>query len=644
MTKTDKGTTINRRDFLNGTALSLLSGGSIAPMEAIAQGLLNSSAIPPEYYPPALTGLRGSHEGSFEVAHNFRDGETWSSVDSGESEYDLVVVGAGISGLAAAYFYRKQNGPDSRILILDNHDDFGGHAKRNEFWHEGKMYLVNGGTLNVEAPSQYSTVAAGLLWELGIDRSRYFEKNRDMFSIYRKMGLRSSLFFDRESFGEDRLVVGYGSGSIRNSISKSPLSDKAKKDVVRLYETAENYFPGLTADQTRIKLGKMSYHDYLVNVVKVDPVVVKLFQASFHGSLVCGPDAIPAIYFRDNGYPCFAGLILEDLPRDLLVNEPGGQHGRENLERAGEGDPDMYFPDGNATISRLLVRSLVPGSLPGKDIDDAITSIMNYQQLDKPHNKCRIRLNSFVTNVRNEPKDGVSVTYTTGGNAYSVKGKDVVLACWNTVIPYIFPEISTEQKEALAYGVKSPLVYSGILLSNWQSFVRAGISGVTAPGKTFSRSGLQASTVMGEYSTNRNPEKPIVLRMSAYFDAPNQGLNRREQHLVGRNKMLNTSFNDFEFMIRDKLSRVLGPHGFDDERDILGITVNRWPHGYSYSYNPLSDSHKWAYTTSDDRPCVVGREKVGRVTIANADASASPHTDAAINEAYRAVGELELSG
>ena len=234
-----------------------------------------------------------------------------------------------------------------------------------------------------------------------------------------------------------------------------------------------------------------------------------------------GPDAIPAIYFRDNGYPGFGGLDLEDLPRDLLVNEAGGQHGRENLARAREGDPDMYFPDGNATITRLLVRSLIPGSLPGKDIDDAITSIMNYQQLDKLHNKCRIRLNSFVTNVRNGSNDGVSVTYTMGGNAYSVKGKDVVLACWNTVIPYIFPEISTEQKEALAYGVKSPLVYSGILLSNWQSFVRAGISGVTAPGKTFSRSGLQASTVMGEYSTNRNPEKPIVLRMSASDQYPN---------------------------------------------------------------------------------------------------------------------------
>ena len=167
---------------------------------------------------------------------------------------------------------------------------------------------------------------------------------------------------------------------------------------------------------------------------------------------------------------------------------------------------------------------------------------------------------------------------------------------------------------------------------------------MTAPGKTFSRSSLQASVSMGDYSTNRNPNKPVVLRMSAYFDAPNQGLNRREQHRVGRNDRLKTSFNDFEFMIRDKLSRVLGPHGFDDERDILGITVNRWPHGYTYSYNPLSDSEKWAYTTSDDRPCVVGRQRVGRVAIANADASASPHTDAAINEAYRAVGEIRSLG
>ena len=252
---------ISRRDFLNGCALSMAAGGSLPPLEAMAQELVDSPTLPVDYYPPSLQGMRGSHEGSFEVAHAMRDGTTWQSVPSGESEYDLVVVGGGISGLAAAYFYRKQNGPDSQILILDNHDDFGGHAKRNEFWHEGRMFLVNGGTLNVEAPSQFSTIAAGLLWELGIDRTRYFEKNRKMFSFYRDMGLKSSMFFDRETFGSDKLVVGYNEQSIEEAIAQSPLGDDAKRDVIRLYRSKENYFQGMSAEEARSQLGRMSYRD-----------------------------------------------------------------------------------------------------------------------------------------------------------------------------------------------------------------------------------------------------------------------------------------------------------------------------------------------------------------------------------------------
>ncbi|CAN0502308.1 unnamed protein product, partial [Discosporangium mesarthrocarpum] len=217
-----------------------------SPLELLAQGQLDSAALPADYYPPTLQGMRGSHAGSFEVAHGMRDGASWQAVDAGEPEYDLVVVGGGISGLSAAYFFIKQHGPDSRVLVLDNHDDFGGHAKRNEFWHDGRMYLVNGGTLNVEAPSQYSTVSAGLLWELGIDRSRYFEKNQDVFSFYRDLGLQGSMFFDRENFGEDKLVVGYSGMPIERAMAQAPLSDKAKQDVVRLYRGTENYFEGLS--------------------------------------------------------------------------------------------------------------------------------------------------------------------------------------------------------------------------------------------------------------------------------------------------------------------------------------------------------------------------------------------------------------
>ena len=629
---------INRRDFLNGCALSVAAGSAISPLDALAQGALNPYALPADYYPPIRQGLRGSHAGSFEVAHDMRVGKQWDAVDAGDHDYDLVLVGGGLSGLAAAYFYRKQHGPDARILIVENHDDFGGHAKRNEFWHDDRMYLVNGGTLNVEAPSQYSTVAGGLLWELGIDRTRYFEENSGMWKNYADMGLKGGMFFDKETFGADHLVVGWGDSPISETIKNAPLSDEVKRDAIRLYEGSENYLPGLDAAATREKLTQMSYQDYVVNVAGCHPDVVKLYNTSLMGLFVTGMDAVPAIYCREMGYPGFDGLVLDEISPDQLAHEPGGQHGRENQQRADDSDPDMYFPDGNATIARLLVRALIPAALPGSTMEDVITSRVDYSQLDRQENNVRIRLNSTAINVGHRNNGQVQTTYVNGSKAFYVRSKGAVLACWNSVIPYICDEIPQAQKEALSYGVKAPLVYTGVLVSNWNSFVEAGISRVTAPGGYHPSIGLQPMLEMGSYRTARSPDDPIVVRMSCYFTAP--GLTRRDQHRAGRAELLATTFDTFEHHIRDQLSRILGPTGFDDERDILGIIVNRWPHGYTYSYNPLFDPLEWAYTTTSERPAVIGRQPIGRITIANADAAASPHTDAAIGEAYRAVSEL----
>jgi spermidine dehydrogenase len=632
------GERISRRDFVNGCALSLAAGTSVSPLDALAQDLLDPSALPPDYYPPTLLGMRGSHEGSFEVAHEARDGRTWNAVDSGDPTYDLVVVGGGLSGLSAAHFYRKQAGPDARILIIENHDDFGGHAKRNEFWHDGRMQLINGGTLNVEAPSQYSAIAAGLLWDLGVDRERYFETNGEMWSRYRDMGLRRGMFFDEETFGEDRLVVGYGDLPIGEFMRRAPVSDEVMVDALRLYEEKKDYLPGLNAAEKRQTLTKMSYRDFVVNIVGCHPDVMHLFDTSQLGYFVTAMDAIPAIFCRDMGYPGFDGMQINDLPPNLLAGEPGGAHGRENQARADAGDPDMYFPDGNATIARLLVRSLIPEAADGKTMEDIVTARMRYDQLDRESNKVRLRLNSTVIDVANTGAERVETTYVVGGDAYKVRSKDVVLACWNTVIPHLCREVTPEQGEALAYGSKSPLVYTGVMLSNWQSWVDAGISSVRAPGGFHPSIGLPPQLEIGDYQTSRDPAEPIVVRMSTYFYEP--GHSRREQHRIGRNRMLATPFSTFENHIRDQLSRILGPTGFDDERDILGIAVNRWPHGYAYSYNPLFDPEEWAYTTTDERPCVIGRQRIGRIAIANSDAAGSSHTDAAINEAYRAVNEL----
>ena len=208
---------IARRDFLNGMAwaagaamlpkalaMTLDSGPDPSAEEYfLAQGIAPSD---PRYYPPALTGMRGSHPGSFEIGHALRDGTRWDNADTvtdtGE-HYDLVITGAGISGLSAAHFFRKLHGPDSKILVLDNHDDFGGHAKRNEFSANGRTVLGCGGTLAIEELKLYTPEAMGLLRELGIEIQR-FEKYYDQ-DFRRAHGLKTACFFDRNVFGVDKL-------------------------------------------------------------------------------------------------------------------------------------------------------------------------------------------------------------------------------------------------------------------------------------------------------------------------------------------------------------------------------------------------------------------------------------------------------
>ena len=623
---------VSRRDFLNGVSVALT--GALLPTSRVEAFRLLQTAGD---YPPTRTGLRGSHPGSFEAAHEMRDGRTWDDATPVERSYDLIVVGGGISGLSAAHFYRKRFGPSARILVLDNHDDFGGHAKRNEFWHDGRMYLMNGGTLNVEAPSQYGTVAAGLLWELGIDRTRYYESVREVSGRYRELGLARGMFFDRETFGEDRLVPGYSSGAIASFLEKSPLSQEARADVLRVYEGREDYLPGLDSDGKKARLAKMSYRDYLLQHIGISPEVVPFFNTRAMGLFCVGIDAVPALYGWEMGFPGFEGLDLEPTSPDRLVDEPGGQHGRESDARAGEGDPDMYFPDGNATIARLLVRTLNPGAVPGSTMEDVVTSRVDYGQLDGGTSRVDIRLGATAVRVENAG-EGVRVTYVKDGRAYRVDGGASVLACWNGVIPYICPDVPREQARALLDGVKAPLVYTSVLLRNWRPFVDAGVSSVTAPGSYHTSMGLGPSLALGGYRTSQSPDEPIVVRMSRYPCSP--GLTRREQHRVGRQELLDTTFETFEREIRDQLQRSLGSHGLDPSRDIVAITVNRWPHGYTYTYNSLYDPESWCFSSTPERPAIVGRRPVGKITIANSDAAASPHSDAAINEAYRAVSEL----
>ena len=631
------GDGISRRDFLSGIPVAL-TGAALAcrDVPAFQREIEREGAAA---YPPLRTRMRGSHPGSFEVAHELvQEGREWTATETGEA-YDLVVVGAGISGLAAAHYFSKQAGPDARVLLLDNHDDFGGHAKRNEFRLDGRTYLMSGGTLYVEAPSQYGDIAGGLLEEIGIDRGRYYESVASVADTYENLGLEQGMFFDRETFGTDVLVAGVGSRPFAEFLADTPLSEAVRADLIRLHgEEQPDYLPDLSPAGKKAYLATISYRDFLLEHAKCDPGVVRFFDYRPKSIYCTGIDAYPARYAWEEGLPGFSGMEIPETPPDLLADEPGGQHGRENQARAYEGDPDVYFPDGNATIARLLVRGLIPGSVPGSTMEDVVMAPLDYGMLDRAGNRTRIRLSSTV--IRVEPGQGgpARVTYVRDDRGHSVTAGRVILACWHGIVPHLVPELPKAQRDALSWPVKSPLQYTSVLLRNWRAFTEAGVSYIEAPGGYHTSVGLAEQLSLGDYRTSTSPDEPLVISMYRYPCEP--GLSRREQHRAGRMDLLRTTFETVEANIRDQLNRMLGPSGFDDQRDIAAITVNRWPHGYTYTYNPLFDPPEWAFETGDDRPVVTARQPFGRVAIAGADAAASPHTDAAIREAHRAVKEV----
>ncbi len=629
----DRG--ITRRDFLNGVGVTV--GASLAVPSTVLGELLHEADKPfePEkqtgYYPPLKTGMRGSHDGSWEVGHALRDGTKWNHAKKEHGTYDLIIVGGGISGLSAAYFFRQLAGNSARILILDNHDDFGGHAKRNEFTSGEKKLIGYGGTQSIAGPNLYSAQAKHLFGDLGIEVSRFETYNDRKF--YASRGMGQAVFFDKGTFGADRLVRNYGGylqAPSAEFLAAAPLSDTAKKDLVRLCSEKVDYLAGMDATAKKAYLAKISYQEYLLKNVKVTPELIPYFRPSMLGLYGVGIDAVPAGEMAGlKELPGFAGLGIEDRDGPGISLEVTRQ----------DDEPYIYhFPDGNASIARMLVRKLVPGIAPGRTMEDVVSAKFDYAKLDQDGAAVRIRLNSTAVHARNlgdpqHPK-GVEVTYVRGGKAHAVRGKKCILACWNMLIPYMCPEMPEAQKKGLAYNVKVPLVYTNVQIRSWTAFDKLKVHRVNCPGCLFTGIEMDFPVSMGRYKFTQEPEQPCVLHMQHIPVGP--GANAREMQRAGRRQLYETSFETFERAIRDQLARALGEGGFDSARDIEAITVNRWPHGYSYEYLSLFDP-EWP---KGQAPHEIGRQQFGNIHIANSDAGAFAYTNEAIDQGWRAVKEI----
>jgi spermidine dehydrogenase len=623
---------IRRRDFLNGVGVAI--GASLVEPGSFWASILGETDMDfapekePGYYPPAKTGMRGSHDGSWEVAHAMRDGKRWDNPARDAEIYDLIVVGGGISGLSAAFFYRQQAGPKSKILILDNHDDFGGHAKRNEFQSGNRLIIGYGGTQTITGPNLYSPEAKQLFKDLGIELKKfetYFDKN-----FYDSRGMGQAIFFDKETFGADRLVAGAYKTPWPEFLAKTPLSAAAQEDLVRLFTNKTDYLAGMSPEEKKNYLAKTSYQDYLLKNVKVVPEAIPFLFSSMYGLYGVGIDAVPAGDMAGLGYlPGFEGLGIED------ADGPG--MGLEVTRQ--DHEPYIYhFPDGIGSVPRLIVRSLIPGVAPGNTMEDVVLAKFNYAKLDDESSSVRVRLNSTVIHAANgrdvSGRDGAAVTYVRGGQARVATGSVCILACWNMVIPYLCPEMPDVQKQALAYNVKVPLVYTNVQLKNWKAFEKLKVHGVRCPGAFFSEVEMDFPVSMGGYEFTQESDESCLIHMQYVPVGP--GATAREKQRTGRMRLMSTSFQTFERNTRDQLARILGSAGFDPASDIEAITVNRWPHGYAYEYNSLYDP-VWP---PGKAPHEIGRKPFGNIHIANSDAGAFAYTNEAIDQGYRAVREI----
>jgi len=642
---------IHRRDFIQGMAVAGGAGAfALHAPGALAGGVSTGGPVNVDgpisaaNYPPMRTGMRGQHPGSFEGAHAMRDGESFPvGEDSGEI-YDLVVVGGGLSGLAAAWYFRERFGNDARILIVDNHDDFGGHAKRNEFFYNGKQLVANGGSSYLVAPSQWTHDSIRLVRALGVDRGDPTDRTDDAF--YKNLGLQQATFFRKEVYGHDALVRG---GSVLRFddawLARTPFPARVKEDLRRFVNGRIDYMPGMSAEAKVNALRSMSYRDYMLNIARVHPDIVNLMQ----GIWCLGADMGSAWFAFFRMKPGFEGLGLE-----RPEYSPEGEYHHKD---------DYSLPAGNSDLARLLVRSLIPDSLPEGNFAEVETRRVDYSTLDRPDQKIRIRLSSIVTGVKHhgaserlfDPDNSeCAVTYLHEGKLRKVVGKNVVMACMNNVVPYLLPDLPEAQKAALHQAVRAVNQETNVLFRTWEPFVAAKLSNIAFPSTFYGTMGIAQQRYLGELTPPRSPSEPMVVRFGTGSNSgicsnntmlaelcggvpPEPGTYGDDQFRMARAGLLATPFEHFERAVRTQAAAALAGTGFDPARDILAITVNRWGHGFSTGRNTLFAQDR-EETVSPTR---IAKQPFGRITIANADAGGVSTAGTAIDEAFRAVRELE---
>ena len=637
---------ISRRDFVGGTLIgsgvALLT--ALAPRWATAKGGTN---LPPEF-PQSIAAPLNTLDASWtgpggvgsyatangnthdvvNAAHTFRnrdfDAQLANAKATGE-HFDLVIVGAGFAGISAAYTYLKSQ-PDARILILENHAMFGGEARQNEFEVDGYRLWgpqgSNGAVWPLDGAKKIGMYSD--LWgELDLPTELEWQEatNSDL-KIPKDIYSPMHLTWEETDLGWFHEETGMAVNPWSNRFRDVPLDDKTKNDLIWM----ELYRQPQEREDWAQWLDSMTYKEFMKNEMGIDNEFIDEYLNPFAAAMGCGlgTDVISA-------YQAFNFI------------QPGvNQYGRQ----FGIGDPTDYvylasFPGGNTGILRHLVHRIIPDVFgDAESLTEIISNPVNFAALDGAEQAVKMRLSSLVVNVHHEgpaeSAEKVQITYLNDEKMHRVTADRVVMAGQQHLNKRVVTDLPESYRAAMDEFKHSPMLTVSVALRNWKFMDNMGVASVRWFGDNMGGwfTSLRKQMVLdGEEPMPLDPEKPTVLTLYNSFCTP--GLPLHEQTVAARMQLFSLSYADVENEIRSQFTKMFGPGGFDADRDIAGITLNRQGHAYI-----VTPPGFFFGKDGNPPPSDVIRQPHGRIAFAHSELMGYQMWEGAAHEGERAAKQM----